>query len=340
MELRKPEYLSPSSIALYERSPEDYIRRYLSPQKPARDPQTQAMSIGSAFDAYVKAYLYKHFVNKGDGNYEFEYLFEQQVEPQWRDWARKEGKFVFAYYQKTGSLADLILELSGHVAEPKFETDILGTVDGRKSIMAFTTNAAMKKDVQKALNWGGVKLLGKPDMYFITSTGDRIILDWKVNGYCSQRQVYLSPGYVRAYKLGEPTVAHKEAVLDKVGGITINRAMYLEDMKRDWARQLCIYAWLLGTPVGGRVIAAIDQIAGPPHNLRVGNHRLLIRPETQCEFYIQAADLWHRIESGHFYTELPKSESDERVAKVLSPPAEQDSIDSLISDLTAPPWKK
>lgn len=340
MELRKPQYLSPSAIALFEREPDDYVKRYLAPQSPARDPQTQPMAIGSAFDAYVKAYLYERFVGKGDANYAFEHLFETQVESQWRDWARKEGLFVFKYYQQTGSIANLILELQNHVAEPKFETDIQGTVDGRQHIMAFAAGAAMNKNIQKALSFGPVVLLGKPDMYFVTATGDRIILDWKVNGYCANSPQSPMKGYVKCYELGKPAKIHPDAIIDTVGGITVNRAMYLEDIKRDWARQISVYAWLLGSPVGGRIIAAIDQIVGQPHNLRVANHRLLIRPETQCEFYCQAAELWNRITTNHFYSEFTKAESDARIEQVLKPRAPADAIDDMLEELTLPPWKK
>ncbi len=341
LKLRKPDYLSPSSLALFERSPDDYILKYVAPFSPARDPQTQPMAIGSAFDAYVKSYLYQRFVNKGDAEYAFEYMFEKQVEPQWRDWARKEGQFVFKYYQHTGSLADLILELQNHVAEPKFETDILGTVDGRQHLMSFTAGAARNSDIHKAIKYGAVRLLGKPDMYFITASGDRIILDWKVNGYCANSPQSPLKGYVRCYEHGKPVKVHPDAVVETVGGIRVNRAMYLEDIKRDWARQITVYAWLLGTPVGGRIIAAIDQIVGQPHNLRVANHRLLIRPESQCEFYCQAADLWNRVTTGHYYPEFTKAESDARVEQLLQPPkGPADAMDELIGELNLPPWKR
>lgn len=340
MELRKPEYLSPSAIALFERDPDDYARRYLATNKPNREPQTQPMAIGSAFDAYVKAYLYSRFVNRGDGKYEFEYLFETQVEPQWRDWARKEGEFVFKYYQRTGSLADLILELQNHVAEPRFETDLLGVVDGRQQIMAFAAGAVRHRDIQAALKHPPVQFLGKPDMYFISQTGDRIILDWKVNGYCAKSNTSPLPGYVRCYELGEPVKVHKEAIIGNVGGIKVNSALYLEDIKGDWARQIAIYAWLLGTPVGGRIIAAIDQIVGQPHNLRVANHRLLIRPETQCKYYVQAADIWNRVTTGHFYSDMSRIESDSRLEQILTPRAPADAMDEFIAELNKPAWKK
>lgn len=339
MILRKPDYLSPSAIALYERSPEEYLIRYIGPTPPGRDPQTQPMAIGSAFDAYVKAYLYKEFVDKGDAKYAFEAMFEAQVESQWRDWALKEGSFVFRYYLKTGSMADLVLELQNHVAEPRFETDILGTVDGRSNIVAFSAGAVRNKDIQAALKHDAVRLLGKPDMYFITQSGDRIILDWKVNGYCSNSPQSPLKGYVRCYELGHPVKIHPDAVVTPVGGIKVNSAMYLEDVKRDWARQITIYAWLLGTPVGGRIIAAIDQIVGQPHNLRVANHRLLIRPETQCEFYCQAADIWNRVKTGHFFTEFSRDESDARVHQLLAPKAPADAMDDFISELNKPAWK-
>jgi hypothetical protein len=336
MDMRKPEYLSPSAISLWERDPDSYARRYLALNRPEREPQNQAMAIGSAFDARVKAYLYEKLVNKGDAAYALQYLFEQQVEAPLRDWAWKESDLVMKFYTKTGSLGDLLIELTGHIAEPKFETDVLGLVDGRRQIISFGSGAVRSEEVQKVLKYDPPKLLGKPDLYFISSTGELIILDWKVNGFVSPNPTSPMKGYVRCYKLGEPTTRHPDAAVEKVGGIDVNRAMFLEDIKNDWARQLSIYAWLLGSPVGSRIITAIDQICGGPHNtMRVANHRLLVRPETQVKYYCQAADLWYRVTSGHFYTEFDRATSDAKLAMILDNKPQQsvDEIDLLLADL-------
>ncbi|MEX5591140.1 hypothetical protein, partial [Pseudomonas urmiensis] len=80
--------------------------------------------VGSSFDAYVKAYLYKELVNKGDPKYEFEALFKEQVEEHNRGDqmvagrlcnARKDGEEVWKAYQKVGGLNDLMKDMTNCV---------------------------------------------------------------------------------------------------------------------------------------------------------------------------------------------------------------------------------
>lgn len=54
-DMRKPDYISPTALKLYRDNRDEYYLRYLADTKSPRDGQTQPMSIGSAFDAYVKS---------------------------------------------------------------------------------------------------------------------------------------------------------------------------------------------------------------------------------------------------------------------------------------------
>ena len=56
--MRKPEYLSPTSISLHEKDVDEFYSRYLADNKMPRMAQTQPMAIGSAFDAFCKSYLH------------------------------------------------------------------------------------------------------------------------------------------------------------------------------------------------------------------------------------------------------------------------------------------
>src|SRR6266404_6874123 len=84
------EYLSPSSIGLFFSDLKEFYMHYLCPEKPPRDPQTAAMACGSAFDAYVKSYLYENLIGK-DPKFEFDTIFQAQVEAQHRDYVLKIG---------------------------------------------------------------------------------------------------------------------------------------------------------------------------------------------------------------------------------------------------------
>lgn len=85
-------YLSPSAIKLYTQSVEDFYLRYLADHEASYEPQTQAMAIGSSFDAYVKSFLYERLFGKNHNpKYDLVGLFEAQVDERWRTWAWEHG---------------------------------------------------------------------------------------------------------------------------------------------------------------------------------------------------------------------------------------------------------
>ena len=227
MENRIPTYLSPSALHTFEYDQDTYVERYRHRSK--REPQTEPMAAGSAFDAYCKAYLHERFVGNGDPAFGLQALFEAQVEPQCRDYAWKLGKYLFDEYRKQGALNELCTELAGAATEPLFEDTVTGTV-------------------------GGVPLLGKPDVFFTNAQGVRVIYDWKVNGAFSKASPI--PGF-RSCE-GKP---HKTFYAKDVGGIKVDQTPF-ELRSSKWADQLATYAWLVGEDVGSEEwIVGIDQLA-------------------------------------------------------------------------------
>lgn len=325
--MRLPKYMSPTSLKTFENNIDEYFLKYLAEVRPPRMPQTQPMSVGSAFDAYVKSYLHLSlFDNYGpDDAYAKEAIFEKQVEAHNRDWARLAGAYTFNCYKKSGALADLMLELGTAVNKPRFEFDLLGEID---------------------TNIGGVPIMGKPDVYFINSQGARVILDWKVNGYCGKSTtspmkgfIFIRDGWMPSEK--KPSngnrLPHKDCVPTAFKGIKINTQEYMENLNEEWATQLTMYAWLLGEEVGSQdLIVGIDQIVGQPgagvekysslqpgemisksfeHQipwLRIANHRLRVGAAYQFALRERLASAWAAITSGHIFQELSKEESDER----------------------------
>lgn len=302
--MRKPKYLSPTSIALFLSDLEEFYLTYLAEQRVPRIPQTQPMSIGSAFDARIKSYLHwKLFGNWGEGDvYKFENIFEQQVEPHNRTWAREHSVIVFDAYKKSGSMADLMLELSQATSAPRFEI----TLEGR---------------VSHKTNVGGVPLLGKPDLYFVSAGGGHVIRDWKVNGYCGTRNLSPKKGYSTVRdgwgpEVGTPSrnvnAPHKDAQCMRIQGINVNIATWLEHIDEAWARQLSIYGWLLGEPVGSNFIVGIEQLVCSPGKIRIATFSNRISPEFQHTLYRQASNIWRRLESGHIFEELSLKDSIDR----------------------------
>jgi len=302
--MRTPRFLSPSAISQWVSDRDEYYLRYLADFPPPKIPQSKPMSIGSAFDAYAKSYLVEKLYGKGmKPEFEFDTIFCSQVDIHNRDWAIVHGKHAFDQYRSSGALADLMLELSRADGSPRFEFEVEGRIPHESVIE-------------------GVPLLGKPDLYYKSNVGAHIIVDWKVNGYCAKTGVTPKKGYVRILdpdKGRDHNHSHKDAHLMRIGGIDINIAQYFEDVDLDWARQLVIYGWLLGEPVGSNFLIAVEQLACRPAaiefpKIRIASHRGRASEGYQLGLLKQAASIWMSISRGHIFDEMTLEQSQERQA--------------------------
>lgn len=302
--MRKIEYLSPSSIGVFEEDLDEFYMRYLADERPPRDPQTQPMAIGSAFDAFVKAYLHEALFGKGnDPKYELQTIFEAQVDPRHRDWAWQHGPYVFEQYKQAGALADLMLELKAAQSDPRFEFEVKGAVHG------------YREGLETSI--GNVTFLGKPDVHYINQEGCHVILDFKVTGYCAQRTQSPMAGYIRLRSAGRTNHGqHKNCFPMKHKGMEININSYLEDHDRKWARQLAIYAWLTGSAVGEDFLVGIDQLSCSPNpgglpSIRVAEHRTRVSNVFQWRVFNRAAEIWEIVHSDHLFRHMTKLASQE-----------------------------
>lgn len=301
--MREVKYLSPTSIGLWKKDRTEFYLTYLADKRPPRIPQSCPMAIGAAFDAYIKSYLYGALIGSTKGtDFEFERLFENQVEVQNRDWAKKHGAHVFASYRSSGALADLLLELSA-ARDVQFEFKVENRVAHSACI-------------------DGVPLLGKPDIQFYTKAGERVVHDWKVNGYCGKGTTSPKKGYINLYETdGNKKGAHKEVVKLTTNGLTINGTHYMEEINEDWATQLAIYSWILGAPVGSKFVCMIDQIVAKNSGnefpiLKTAIHRNRVSDNYQEALYAQLVIIWTRIQKGpeYIFDDLSHEESAARCA--------------------------
>ncbi len=282
---RVPEFISPSALGLWLSNKEEYFLKYCATDRVPRVPQNNAMSVGSSFDAYVKSEIAKVF-NIPDPQFVFETLFETQVEPQNRDFALQAGLKCFTVYKDCGALADLLNALRRSPVQPKMET---------------TEKATLLE--------GGVPLLGKPDLYFQTNTGFLVILDWKVNGFCSAFGKGPTQGYIDLLDNGKRKGPHKDATPWMEHGITYNTTPNIENHDKSWARQLATYSWLAGKPVGSEMIVFVDQLACQPKGIRVAQHRSVISEAFQRQTYQQYTDLWTAVNSDHVFRDMSPEDS-------------------------------
>ena len=314
------EYLSPTSIALFNEGVDKFYLQYLTEDRPPKMPQNYPMAIGSAFDAYAKSYLHGKLFGKGhsDSNrFGLDAIFEAQVEPQNRDWARVQGKHAFEKYQASGALINLLTELQDAHGEPRFEFDLRGALNGYRDGIVRSV--------------GDVILLGKPDLAFINRDGTHVVFDWKVSGWCSDYGVSPMQGYVSLRdEYGYNAGYHKKCVPAELGSLTINNMLLLNELDRKWAAQLSIYSWLLGEPIGGDFVVAIDQMVCKPTggvpSIRVAGHRLRINGEFQKSLFDQIESIWEIVHSDHIFRDMSLVDSqrrcqilDERNASMYGP---------------------
>jgi len=304
--MQQPKYISPSALGVFEYDQSEYYLKYCADKRPPSKPQTQPMSIGSAFDAYVKAYISENFFGEIREGYGFEEMFETQVEAEHRDWARENGLWAFNSYIKSGALADIMLQLQLAVEEPLMEFKVEGHIIHEADV-------------------NGVILHGRPDLYFKTEHAHTIV-DWKVNGYCGATGVSPKTGYVKcsdgwseSYAKRSKThgVMHKECQPMIVDGIRINIGKFFETVDSKWADQLTTYGWVLGEPVGAPLVICIEQLACKPNKpgkplIRVATHAGYVSESYQISLYKRYVRLWQAIQSGHIIADLPEDEAKER----------------------------
>jgi len=335
--MRRPRYLSPTSINLYYRDIEEFYCRYLTEHRPPRMKQTRPMSIGSAFDAYVKSYLHEKLFGKGaDPMYERDTLFEEQVEEHNWDWARVHGAHAMEIYRQSGALADLLIELNKAVGDPVFEVSLEGKLSVNRAGVDPTP----------------VNFLGKPDIYFINKLGNPVILDWKVNGWCSKRGASPKKGYLKlrhgsnVRSLDKPH--HRDCQPMMHQGMMINAGITLDMVDKDWATQLAIYAWLCGCDIGSDFITGLDQLACKPNELggqfpdvRIAEHRLRVGRQFQWETFLKAQEVWDVVHSDHIFRDMSEDESrrkcetlDAQCKSLTQMSNSDDPMDKLFMEMT------
>lgn len=294
----KIEHLSPTSIRLYIQDREEFYRKYVLKRKREDEKQTQPMAIGAAFDAFIKSYLYKLLINKNDPMFDLQTLFEEQVEEHNRDWAYPRGQELFNWYVQVGAVGDLLHDLDHALEQPRFEYKLSSQVEN-------------------------VPLLGYPDLFFVSRNNVPVIIDWKVNGYCSRARTSPEPGFVRILPNRIP---HRDCVPWDHKGILINKQ---GKMKEDWLMQLTIYAWLFGVQVGDEVVVGIDQLLNDRD--RVAQHRILSPLHYQLKLINQIKEIWEVANSNHFFRELSEEESIARCQMIEAENNESDLFNRMMN---------
>lgn len=283
--MRKLEYLSPSSLNKFENEPDFFYIYYLAEAHPPRPPQNEPMAIGSAIDARIKAYLSE--------KHDLEQLFEEQVEEQNRVWAWENSKNLFESYKESGALNDLVIELQGSIIEPRYEFKVIGNV-----LVGGVVNE--------------VPIMGKPDLYYVTQDNLRVILDFKVNGFCASSKMSPRKGYLKIRPGGK---SHKDAFIQNYKGVKINISHPFELIDSHWADQFATYGWQLGDD---EFVVGVEQFACPgfqnTEGTRFASYRGQVGKDHQALLKQRYARAWEIINSDWIFRNLSYKESKEKQA--------------------------
>lgn len=295
--MRKPTALSPSALARFEDRREEFYRIYCSPVKTPRNPQVNYMAVGSAVDAYVKSSI--HSAVYGDAStkgtpFEFQTLFEKQVEPHIRDDVLETSTILWEIYQKTGAYGNLLTDILSSPYAPEMEFKVSTEING-------------------------VPIMGYPDLRYVTKELVHVICDWKVNGSYSRHGVSPVPGYKVCLSLSKDgkvkEEVHKKYSEKVFRDVTIS-SNCLSDFSPDWATQLTMYAWCLGEVPGSEdYVIRMEQFACRPNkkdgglNVKVATHMGQISGRFQMDVTRRLVECWRCIEIGHIFTDMTLEES-------------------------------
>lgn len=283
-------YFSPSSFLCYSRSPETFYQRYIAPDR-KRDPPIPAMSVGTAFDCIVKAAFWR------DLGYEDEAVVAEKdlggIFKEHQDFALDAGHYILHQYRKYGAYDELMEVLGESPIKPLMEKGTHGMIRG-------------------------VPLYGIVDMFFLTKEHVPVILDFKVNGYCSNYPKSPTKGWSVLY-CGDKVVrsGYKKAELQWINGMPMNRVGSMEEDGYDWAVQLTFYRWLFHEWCQDEVpMYCIDQCVCKPQEprpiLRFARHIRQINPLWQNKLATEVQERWESFNKGHFMLNRTLEESKAR----------------------------
>ncbi len=347
--MRKIKALSYSAFTLFESDSQEYYLKYLSETRPGRLPQTDAMSVGSAFDAEVKAMMHSAIFGPGsDPQFEFEALYLSQVEEQNRDFARGPGRICLDQYIFSGAYDDLLKMVQKSVEPPKFESTVETPLPN------------------------GVPWTGKPDLRFVLQVDgfERVnfIHDWKVKSYCSKSGASPSKGYALCrdgydaierkanarkgttnYKqMDSHMCEHANYLAAKHRGVTVNAGM-MEHCNDEYAAQVSTYAWQLGeTPGDEGFVISIDELCCKPAQpfplIRTAQHRGRVGRDFQLDLIKRIGKAWAAISSGHVFQEMTREENDSQIelldSMAVSLKSDGSTAENFFNECTRPQFKR
>ena len=212
------------------------------------DGQSMAMATGTAFDIMVKSALNRRF--------KCTELLEQKI--------KKENKAavqvaveIFECYKNgpVDCLKEEGIGYSGIDQEVELVYNECSTCKGHCKLpmeRQYREGGNVERQLgytHDTIQWVSI-LYGQPDLTLTDGT----VLDWKVNGAFSSKGAMPRPGYSRCWVYGTGNIFHGKDQGDDCPHLT------LEQVNRDWAIQIYLYARLLGHIPGRQLRGGVENV--------------------------------------------------------------------------------
>lgn len=279
-------YISSSSLALWEKSPEEWVMKYVVGIKQS---QTLPMAVGTVFDAMIKAKFEALFCGGlGEDDYEKYLLSSLQIYGEERETAILAGRETYVRYLKSGNYDTLVR----CIRAGQWAVELVGNITVK---LPFGPNGEM------------VNVNLRPDMILHKLASDGtckgIVQDWKVNGFMAGAGASVHGGWAERCSIPPDKKAvnrGRAELLLPFEGINYN-VSDMELMKEEWAIQLGLYGLGWGWEKC-EWLAWIEQIAWGPQNpnladrpMRVGSHRYKLSETFKSKLRTRVWKMWEAI---------------------------------------------
>lgn len=271
---RLPKYLSPSSLSNFTKMPNtSYLERLVNDRK-ARDPQSLAAGVGTAFDILVK----KDLIARG---------FPCKVE-----------------------MKDIEKSLENHVGESYEVGEDLMKIYRRSRLLLTTKwreiegvhDFDLKMQDEDGNSLGDhVPVMGKLDAQVYDEEYDMVVpMDWKCSGWTSKKGATPQQGFMDVYDSKKSAFVgpHKK----------YHKDIEASEINISWAEQFCTYGWfLLADPETGiykmrefPVYAHHPVFNGKNKTIKIAVYRAIITVDFQKQLWKKYQTMWKELTNGSY----------------------------------------
>lgn len=292
-------FVRPSSLNAWLYNTKDFVKNWIGTG--GRSEQTLAMSIGSGFDSLVKGDLITDLGNP-DGMIFADQQFRESVYFPNQAIIRPEAELLLSKYKECGAYSELLGYLKESDIVPRFENKL-------------------RRDI--TFNGSTVRLGGTPDIYYTNGNPKLLVVfDFKVRGYYSSAKQSPKKGFYQDFPGRN---MYNYGKIGEINGIKYCDTFKFDEVDENWARQMTMYAWMLGVPVTQPYLIVLHELLcdrtnftnnKPDLKLRVAEHRSVVSPIFHEKTFYSCKQMQYCIDNDHWFLEMNKKDSQARVEMI------------------------